>query len=89
MFEKPFEYEDELNAAIKRLHEVDLELSISEKGDMITEIEEGAATVENISAEISEEKAKSLDSMLKDAEKQVNAQMTCEGKSESLGNDYP
>lgn len=88
-FEKPFEYEDELNAAIKRLHEVDLELSISEKGDMITEIEEGAATVENISAEISEEKAKSLDSMLKDAEKQVNAQMTCEGKSESLGNDYP
>lgn len=87
--EKPFEYEDELNAAIKRLHEVDLELSISEKGDMITEIEEGAATVENISEEISEEKANSLDSMLKDAEKQVNAQTTCEGKRESLGNDYP
>lgn len=92
-FEKPFEQETELAQAVERLNEVNVLLSISEKGDIITELEEGMETasseIQPVEATKEGSKSNRLDAMLKDAEKRVNAQEKSQGPNINLGNDYP
>lgn len=92
-FEKPFEQEEELKSSIERLSEVNRMLAISEKGDIITELEEGMETasseIQPVEATKEGSKSNRLDAMLKDAEKRVNAQEKSQGPNINLGNDYP
>lgn len=82
--EKPFEQEEELNMAQKRLNELNIELAISEKGDLVTEMDDADEAHPS-----TEEKSKSLSSLLKDANDRVHNQERAEEKNNSIGNDYP